>query len=415
MTLGKGVYWLLVFLLPTQIAYHFWPDYSYLFGIRIDYLSPAIYLTDILVFLLVAVSYSKIKHRIVRYLKTKKSRVILIRFVIITAVVVIANLFVAKEPAIALYKWIKIFEMFLLGLYVFLNKGACKTTLSAFYYSILFFSFIGIFQFLLQRSVGSSFYWLGERSFSVDTPGIALAFIKGRDFLRSYSTFPHPNAFAGFLGAGGVLVLLLNSQLKMIGKSKLWLFVLVTSTAFILTFSLGAIISGFLVLLYFIISRKKRYPVFKLTKYIFYAVVVLSLLTAVLPKPTTNKLFLTDSVILRIQQAGVAGKMFVKNPLFGVGLNNFIPAIEENISSGTSLFLQPVHNIYLLLLAETGTIGLAAFIYLTAILLTRRTNTTYLLPIMFVVFTGFFDHYWFTLQQNQLLTVFLLGIFSWKK
>jgi len=415
MTFEKGVYWLLVFLLPTQLAYHFWPDYSYLFGIRIDYLSPAIYLTDILIFLLVAVSYPKIKHRIARYFKTKKSRVVFIRLVIITAAVVLANLSAAKEPAIALYKWIKIFEMSLLGFYVFLNKGTYRTTLSAFYYSILFFSLIGIFQFFLQRSVGSPFYWLGERSFSVDTPGIALTVLGGRDFLRAYSTFPHPNSFAGFLGAGSLLVLLLNNQLKTIKAKRLWLFVLVASTAFILTFSLGAIISGVLVLLYYVLIMKKRCPISGLTKYIFYSVVALSLLSAFMIKPITNKLVLPDSAILRIQQAGVAGKMFIKSPLFGVGLNNFIPSIGENIISGTSLFLQPVHNIYLLLLAETGTVGFAAFIYLTAKLLIRKTNPAYLLPIMFVVFTGFFDHYWFTLQQNQLLTVFLLGVSLWKK
>src|SRR5580700_6749474 len=39
-------------LLPTQLGKHFWPDFSIVSGIRIDYLSPTIYFTDILLILL---------------------------------------------------------------------------------------------------------------------------------------------------------------------------------------------------------------------------------------------------------------------------------------------------------------------------------------------------------------------------
>lgn len=414
MMFEKGVYWLLVFLLPTQLAYHFWPDYSFVFGIKVDYLSPAVYLTDILIFLLAAISYQKFKCWINRKLKIKKFRVVLIRLIIVTAVIVLANIAVAKEPPVALLKWIKIFEVFLLGVYIFLNKRFQKATLSAFFYSILFFCLIGITQFVLQRTIEGPFCLLGERSFSVKTPGIALTYLLGRDFLRAYSTFPHPNAFAGFLGAGGTLVLLLNSQLKILSKRKLWLFILVSLTAFLLTFSLGAIISGMLTLLYYFFLAKKKRPITKLTKKIFYAVVVLSLLTTVSQKLITNRSFLSEGVTLRVQQAGIAGKMFINNPLFGVGLNNFIPSISGNIVAGTSLFLQPVHNIYLLLLTEAGVVGFAVFIYLTEKLLTTKINIIYILPIVFVMLAGFFDHYWFTLQQNQLLLAFLLGVTLWK-
>jgi len=438
MMFEKGVYWLLVFLLPAQLAYHFWPDYSFVFGIKVDYLSPAVYLTDILVFLLAAISYQKLKDRINRKLITKKSRVVLIKLIIVTALIVFANITVAKEAPVALLKWIKIFEMLLLGVYVFLNKRFQKATLSAFFYSILFFCSVGIAQFVLQKTIGGPFYLLGERSFSVTTPGIALTSLLGRDFLRSYSTFPHPNAFAGFLGAGVALVLLLNSQLKIFSKKKIWLFILVSLTAFLLTFSLGAIISGMLTLLcYFVVTKKIFYcrpqaktAIFKswmkLESFLgiknngvyaiaVYAVVFLSLLMTVPQKLITNRFFLPESVTLRIQQAGIAGKMFINNPLFGVGLNNFIPSVSGNIVAGTSLFLQPVHNIYLLLLTEAGMVGFAVFVYLTGKLLTTKINIRYLLPIFFVILTGFFDHYWFTLQQNQLLLALLLGVSLWKK
>lgn len=415
MMFEKGVYGLLVFLLPAQLAYHFWPDYSFVFGIKVDYLSPAVYLTDILIFLLAVISYKKFKYWFNRKFKTKKSRVILIKLIIATAVIVFANIAVAKEPPVALLKWIKIFEVLLLGVYVFLNKRFQKATLSALFYSMLFFCFVGIVQFILQKTIGGPFYLLGERSFSVTTPGIALTSLLGRDFLRSYSTFPHPNAFAGFLGAGAALVLILNSQLKVLSKRKLWLFVLVSLTAFLLTFSSGAIISGMLALLCCFFLAKKKSLTTKSAKKIFQTVVFLSLLMTVPLKPTTNRFFLPESVTLRIQQAGIAGKMFINNPLFGVGLNNFIPSVGGNIIEGASLFLQPVHNVYLLLLTEAGIVGFAVFIYLTGKLFFTKINIGYLPPILFVILTGFFDHYWFTLQQNQLLLALLLGVSLWKK
>ena len=409
--LEKSIYWFLVFLLPTQLSYHFWPDSSFVFGIRVDYLSPTIYLTDILVCFLLFVSYPKFKPWIDRCLKTNHPRSKFVKLTIITIAFIFINTFWAKEPLVAIFKWIKIFEIVLLGIYVYINKRFYKTTLNALYYSIIFFGLLGIAQFLLQGTVGKIFYLFGERSFSVSTPGVALAFLRGRDYLRAYSTFPHPNAFAGFLGVGSLLVMILNSRLRIIENKKLLPFVLVASLVFILTFSLGAIISGGATLFCYIVLRNKRHTVLKMVRYIFYIIIILSVLTIVLQKQIKNNLVLSESSALRIQQAGVAGKMFIKRPLFGVGVNNFIPSIGENMVLGTSLFLQPVHNIYLLLLTETGLVGFTMFMYLFMKLIKGKTNVIYLLPIVFILSTGFFDHYWFTLQQNQLLIPFVLGIF----
>ncbi len=405
MKFEKYLYWILIFLLPTQLAFHYWPDYSFVFGIKVDYLSPTIFLTDVLLFLLAAISFPKIKKRLS------------VNAVVLGVVLVVLNLLIAKEPLIALIKWVKILEMAFLFIYASINKHFNKMALISLFYSIIFFSLIGISQFILQRTIGGPFYLLGERSFSVNTPGIALANLLGRDYLRAYSTFPHPNALAGFLGAGGILILLLNSQLKIFSKRKLWLFVLISSAAFLLTFSSGALIAGMLALIYYFLLRKNNFVVTKNSffpaKKIFYIIVGLSLLMTVLPEFIKNIPLKSESITLRIDQAGIAGKMFVNNPLLGVGLNNFIPSAGRNITAGTSLFLQPVHNIYLLLLAEAGLVGFAFFIYLAGKFLSAKTKSAYMLPIFFVILTGFFDHYWFTLQQNQLLLAFLLGI-SWK-
>ena len=43
---------LFLLLIPTQLGRHFWPEWSYVLGIRVDYLSPVLYLVDIIWILL---------------------------------------------------------------------------------------------------------------------------------------------------------------------------------------------------------------------------------------------------------------------------------------------------------------------------------------------------------------------------
>lgn len=66
----------------------------------------------------------------------------------------------------------------------------------------------------------------------------------------------------------------------------------------------------------------------------------------------------------------VAVEMIKENPVFGIGLNSF----EENMTrydrSGiTNILHQPVHNIYMLVAAETGIFSLMAFLVIGAIII----------------------------------------------
>jgi len=53
---------LLLVFLPTQLGLHFWPGWALVLGRRLDYLSPTLYVTDILiVFLLIRWVFEKRK------------------------------------------------------------------------------------------------------------------------------------------------------------------------------------------------------------------------------------------------------------------------------------------------------------------------------------------------------------------
>jgi O-antigen ligase len=108
--------------------------------------------------------------------------------------------------------------------------------------------------------------------------------------------------------------------------------------------------------------------------------------------------------------------MFTKAPVFGVGVNNFFNNLNFPNSQLTPLLIQPVHNIFLLVLSETGLIGFCLFIYLFYVMIRNLITAKkikekkYLLMLIFtVVFLGSFDHYFLTIQQGQLLFAVILG------
>ena len=87
--------------------------------------------------------------------------------------------------------------------------------------------------------------------------------------------------------------------------------------------------------------------------------------------------------------------------------------------TSTTRFLQPVHNIFLLILSETGLIGLAGFLYLLGsklqqLRLRQKSEQVlnlkiFLIPLLTLLFLGLFDHYPFTIQQSLLLLFTLIN------
>lgn len=128
-----------------------------------------------------------------------------------------------------------------------------------------------------------------------------------------------------------------------------------------------------------------------------------------------------ESFTERTELLSASWKMIQQHPLFGVGLDNFIPALapfQKPLPLG--LYLQPVHNIFVLIAAEIGIVGFCLFIWLllTTIIRVakqkREVEWTFFVLLGVVFVTGLFDHYWLTLQQGQLLFATILGL-SWAK
>lgn len=396
--INKFTLFTLLFLLPTQLALHFWPAWAFVFGIRIDLLAPALYLTDILIFILVTLNF-KIFQPYYKYI------------VVLIALAAVNCLF-STSPSESIYRWLKVFEFALFAIFIVKqNIFKIETIIKTLFYSSVFFSLIGIFQFLKNNTIGGLLYWLGERSFNIVTPGIALVSLNGVEHLRAYSTFSHPNSLAGFLGA--ILIFALLSGILKRNISNI-LCVVVISACFFLTFSLSAYF-GLLVVLFFVLFfRKEKIFTFSVLMFIFISVLSSLLLTLFSPAIISKFGPFQNNINERFNLAHLAGLMISKNFLFGLGLGTFIINIP-GLQSGLNYLwlLQPVHNIFLLVFSETGIIGLLGFclfIYKIIKKSLSQKKINLVLTFLFIIFTALTDHYWLTLQQNFLLFSLLIGL-----
>jgi len=380
------LFFLFLFFLPTQLGKHWFFSFSYLSGIRVDYLAPTLYLTDIVVILLAFINYQAVFH----FLKQKK--ILLVLFLLLI------NLFLSSSFFTSIYRYIKLLK--LLIVFALFQKKIIKekAVLSAFFFGALIQFVLVIMQFLSKHSLQGIFYFLGERLINLSIPGIAKIAFNGIEFLRPYGTFSHPNSLAGFYLLLYFYFLTEKKYNKFFLLKKF--FLLISSCLVFISFSKVAIIT-YLILntLYLIVRERKRgfcRPCF-LAK-----LIILFIVSAVFLQGQTDPL----TIAKRWELINNSWLIIKRHFLFGVGLGNYLTAQNSFPSKISFNFNQPVHNIFLLFLAEVGLIITGITFYLLFPWLKMLWKKKYLL-ILAVLMTGFFDHYWLTLEQNFLL----LGIF----
>lgn len=382
---------LTLLFLPTQLGLHFWPSFSYVYSLKVDYLSPTIYFWDVLVTgLLVA--------WLLRRPQVNKAAFNIFLFFLLTQSL---SLLGTLNMGVGL---VRLEQYIVAGFFgIYLASSNFKALLSRIYLPLLLGilgeSVLAILQFLKGGTLG--FWVLGERFFSISTPGIAKFDFYGWQFLRPYATFPHPNVLAGFMLVSVMLILSLRSSMTKIAAIFAWLTIL-------LTMSRTVILAGFITLA---ISLRR--------KWLILMGVLILVLSPILFTRFFSLLNFDNLTLLRREELiGNAWQIFLKHPFFGVGLNNFIPTVAGDLTVGPSRFLQPVHNIVLLTLAETGLIGLMGLMWLIGFPLLKLIKlypipyTLYptLLPWLIIIFLGMFDHYFLTLPQGYRLLFLVWGL-----
>lgn len=387
MTIADRLFLLVLATVPVQLNKFFFTQSSFVLGIPIDYLAPAIYLSDLAIIAYVAAFAIGYRAKFTEiYRKRRKFIWILLAFTLYLTISSIG------QGTSAFWASLKFLEMSLMAIFasITLEKASLKRPLRLILAISLFWqSVLIIGQFALQRSLG--LWILGERSFDDATFGIAHAQILGSQLLRPYGTFPHPNVAAAFLVIFMILFLSFRPQSK---QKPLQIIVTVLSVvAIFLTFSQAALLV--LAIIAIVLAQPLRIRL------------VISLLLIVLLGIFAKQILAGQiaSIAERLTLAQAAFDITAKNPLFGVGSNNFIPQLSKlNLFSlAETRLLQPVHNIFLLILAENGLIGLLLFTALLATVAANITGKTKIALFAALLVFGSLDHFFWTLHQGQLL------------
>lgn len=375
-------------LLPTQLGKHFFLDFSFIDGVRVDYLAPTLYLTDILAIGLIILNWKAI-------LSMVKTRIFLV-FLLLALI----NTTFALSPFIALYKWVKIFEIVSLFVVARRSRISAKAILTAFLTGAAVEFVLAAWQFSEKHAIQGAFYYLGERYLNLQTPDIAKAALNGREILRPYGTFSHPNSMAGFYLLA-YFYFLIDRRYNPYYIARAVFLLLATLLVFI-SFSKVAIATFLLLNILYLFTFSTVDC--RLCK--FGRTFILLFLSAAFFLPQGDP----ESASKRWVLLGSAVVIFSERIISGVGLGNYVIAQNAFPITQAYFFLQPVHNIFLLVFAETGLlIGIPIFGTLIRGFKRMEKPAGWLFVLLPVFITGMVDHYWLTLQQNMLLLPIILA------
>ncbi len=396
-----------LFLLPTQLGTYFFFEFSHIRAIRTDYLAPALFLSDIVAVLLIGFHFKTV----FAFFRQ--------RWVLIVLGLLVVNVLFSLIFPVSVFKFVKLVEWVALFA-IFREMGgnsaiiAQKTKLlypwNWYLWSLVASTFIqfglALAQFINKHTLQGIFYWLGERAITVTTPDAAVAALNGNLFLRPYGSFSHPNSMGGFF-----LLLYFFVQgwepFKKYPRVRTVTLFIAMLTIF-LTFSKTAI--GVFVILNMLVFVE---VLFKMQCKLcgIARTIVLLVIAAVFFAPQSDP----ENIAKRVTLIDNAVQIIAADPLTGTGLGTYVAAQSQFPNPYRSYFLQPVHNIILLWIAEAGLVlgGLILIMGMRRVL-PLLSYKPFFYCFLAVFISGMMDHYWLSLQQNILVTAVLFGLLSGK-
>jgi len=371
-----------VLTLPLQLSKFFWPNYSYVLGIPIDYRSLAIYANELSILFFILVFLIQNRSQLKNIFGKNKEQIVLLSAFNIW-IFTTSFLFSKFQWASLVFNLrlavISIFFIFALN--ILKNSEVRKKLISVLIFSVAWQTAIVLYQLIFQKSLGA--WFLGERSFDSSTTLIAHFNLFGRQLLRPYGTFPHPNALAAFFAIS--LLTLMNQKRLLLPK-------ILALAGGLLTFSKSFILSLLL----------SPAPYFLKARYVIFLPFI-SILIWLIAAYTFHFQIASFSERLLLIQASV--NLSRDNFLFGSGSNNFIAQLANfNLFSVSEIrLLQPVHNVFFLILVENGIGGLLIFILFLMSLARNLKNTSSLAIFVTLMIFASLDHFFWTLAQGRFL------------
>ncbi len=297
-------------------------------------------------------------------------------------------------------------------------------------------------QFVTQSTFANK--WLGVAIHPLTQYGTSVVLTDVGRWLRAYGGQVHPNVLGGLLVVTCLATVWLyfnknfkfqisnfksNSKSEIIPKAQnpkllnsysysysysYLLLYIIQLVGLFFTFSRGAWLALFVTLLVWFFGARSG----KFKKMVMITGLVFVTLGMVLWQPTVGRILGSSrlevkSVEERVTSVSDSGLVIAKHWLGGVGLGNYTYALQPLVPSQPANYYQPVHNVFLLIMAELGIVGLALILWLIKRMVFNPQfiihNSLFLIPILI---TGLFDHYWWTIPSMFLLLWLILGVFK---
>ncbi len=404
--IDAAIQWLLLFMVmyfPFQkrfssalraLSYSFTSshvDLPSFFSKKMDY-----YFTDLLIVLTVSLCLYRRRQTIRIFLFSGSSKFLILFF---TAAVLSVTCSITADYPIQYYRLAQLFLFLLLFctladvLKSSQNKLLVNRMLWVFLFAALAECGIGISQYFLQGSLGlkclgevniSGFHFPMEGGYRWIIDQWIAGTTQGTVLCRCSGTFTHPNILGGFIFASLVTTyyLIVVEDCKAI-RRLLYGAIFIQIFTLSITFSRAAIIAtaiGSCIWLGVSIGKfvgKEKWKnlfsdILAIRRFLVIAMVMIS--TLICLSLFYNQFFYRGGIVNynevtsnadqeRIIYQNIAWEMFKDHPIIGGGFNNYqILSRDYAPENNSSVLFAKVHNIYLLILAETGLMGATAFL-----------------------------------------------------
>lgn len=375
--LSTFLLYLFVFLLPWQTV--FLLQEKIIAGEKFQYDTIGIYLFEIILFvwILTISNFSQIRCSLLfQYFKNFLNHSILNISIFLFTLWSILSIIWAPDKSLAVSFSLKL----ILGITLFFiisqskkfRQINIKKIIVVFLISATIQGILGIWQFTEQKTFSNK--WLGTTSHIIWQGGTSVLQNKSGRWLRAYGGLEHPNILAGYLLIAlffSFCLYLLSINKSVFYKKILFYFsITIIFFAFLITFSRTAYLAfsiGLFLFFIYIVSQKKK----SLLRKLFFPFLTIILITIFFTTTYSNLLLSRVTSISRLEQKSINDRLLYiseaenqinQHPFIGVGLNNYTLSVyNDDIYKKPGWQYQPVHNVFILILAELGLIGLVLF------------------------------------------------------
>lgn len=426
----------LIFFVPFQTRYIY--RTAFINGNFWEYGSKSIYASELLIWfliLLVIISFVFNNSKPFSCLLQKIKIFSRLKFfwLIASSALVFFSLVHSFDPSLSLH-FLLHFLTTLFGALVLVYSGISFIKASSLWWaSGILQSILALVQFLSQHVLPNK--WLGMAEHLPSHFGAAVIETTSGRWLRAYGGLGWPNTLGIYLASAWILglvilVYFINAK-QVLSRRKFWwhlFFVLgqmVIFSGLVVSFSRAAWLSsliGFVVLGFIVYKQKnadedKKNQFRILIRNFLYALVVfLTFFIIFKPLFTTrfsdNTRLESRSISERVGQYGEALNVIKTHFWWGVGFGSYT-AYNHKIDPARPVWEnQPVHNAYVLFLAETG-LFVFVFVFGSLIFVVYKTLKTkiFFVPVVVTLLVNcFFDHSVWSLYGGQLFFVLILSL-----